>query len=312
MRNIRKYFKNPNRFFLLFASKGFFKNMSDEKYLKRMFRVLFGYELDLDNPKTYNEKIQWLKLNDRNPLYTKLVDKYLVREYVSRVVGNDYLIPLFGVWNSAKEIDFDSLPEKFVLKCNHDCGGLYICKDKTALSKKDISNIRKRMNKCQKKNYYHLNREWPYKNVQKKIIAEDYLVDESGYELKDYKFFCFNGEVKALYVASDRGSKGEETKFDFFDTNFNHLPIINGHPNSKKEIKKPKNFETMIEISKKLSAGFPHVRVDLYNVDGKIFFGELTFYHWSGFVPFEPQEWDQTFGDYIDLDLVKTQDYEKN
>jgi hypothetical protein len=152
-----------------------------------------------------------------------------------------------------------------------------------------------------KREYFWLHREWPYKDVPARIIAEQYMVDESGYELKDYKFFCFDGEVKAMFVAKDRNVPGEETKFDFYDEDFNLLPLKNGHDNSKDPIKKPDSYDEMIRLARILSKGFPHVRVDLYDINGKIYFGELTFYHWSGFVPFEPEEWDYIWGSYIKL-----------
>ena len=268
---------------------------ADEKYLGILFRYLMGKKCDFDNPKTYNEKLQWLKIYDRNPLYTQLVDKYEVRRFVSERIGEEYLIPCLGVWNRFDEIDFDKLPYQFVLKCTHDSGGLVICKDKAKLDK---VAARKKIEHCLKRNYFPNHREWPYKNVQPRIIAEEYTVDESGFELKDYKIFCFDGEPKALFIATDRDV---DTKFDFFNIEFEHLPFTNGHANADKRIDKPENFDEMLKVARVLSKGFPHVRVDLYNVNGKILFGEMTFFHWSGFVPFEPEEWDHIFGSWIKL-----------
>lgn len=254
-----------------------------------------GKKLDLKNPQTFNEKLQWLKLYDRNPEYTKMVDKYEVRKYIADKIGEEYLIPLLGVWDKFDDIDFSTLPDQFVLKCTHDSGGLVICKDK---SKLDIEAARKKINKCLKRNFYKLTREWPYKNVKPRIIAEKLMVDESGTELKDYKIFCFNGDPKAMFIATDRP---HDTRFDFFDTEFNHLPFTNGHPNATKEIKRPKGLEEMVQLAEKLSQGMKQVRIDFYDINGKVYFGEITFFHWSGMVPFEPEEWDYKFGEWINI-----------
>lgn len=184
---------------------------ADEKYLKILFKYLMGKECNFDNPQTYSEKLQWLKIYDRNPLYTQLVDKYEVRKFIEERIGSEHLIPCLGVWNHFDEIDFNKLPNQFVLKCTHDSGGLIICKDKSTL---DLKQARKKIEHCLKRNYFLNHREWPYKDVKPRIIAEEYTVDESGYELKDYKIFCFNGEPKAMFIATDRGT---DTKFDFFD-----------------------------------------------------------------------------------------------
>lgn len=271
---------------------------SDEFYLKVRYYCRFQKLLKLEDPQTFNEKLQWLKLYDRNPLYTKMVDKIEAKDYVAEQIGREYIIPTIGVYNTVEEIPWEKLPKQFVLKCSHDSGGIVICKDKSALN---INRAIRKLSKGLKKSYFYENREWPYKNVKPRIICEKYMVDESGYELKDYKWFCFDGEVKALFIARERGSKTEETKFDFYDTEFNHLPFTNGHPNSSREIKKPAGFEKMKVIAEKLSKDIPHVRVDLYDINGKIYFGELTFFHWSGAMPFEPEEWDYKFGSWIKL-----------
>ena len=270
----------------------------DELYLKLLFRLRMGYKLDLDNPQTFCEKLQWLKLHNRKSEYPQMVDKYDAKQYVANIIGEKYIIPTIGVWNRVEDIDFDKLPNQFVLKCTHDSGGIVICKDKSQL---DINAAKKLLRRGLKKNYYWQNREWPYKNITPRIICEKYMVDESGYELKDYKWFCFDGVPKALFIATDRGVKGEETKFDFYDADFNHLPFTNGHPNASKEIKKPAGFELMKQLAAKLSQGQPHLRVDFYDINGEIYFGELTFYHWSGTMPFEPMEWDYKFGSWIKL-----------
>lgn len=275
--------------------------MPDEKYLRLRYRALMGKNLNLKNPKTYNEKLQWLKLYDRKPIYTSMVDKYEVKEYVANIIGSEYIIPTYGVWDRFEDIDFDILPNQFVLKCTHDSGGIVICHDKSTLDMKKTNKI---LSKSLSRNYYYLGREWPYKNVKPRIIAEQYMEDKDTLELRDYKFFTFNGVARALFVASDRQNPETDTKFDFFDMDFNHLDFTNGHPNAENSIQKPGSFEEMRMLAERLSKGIPHVRVDFYEVNGKVYFGELTFSHWSGFVPFEPECWDYTFGRWIDLSTV--------
>ena len=267
-------------------------------YLKLVFIQRMGKKANLRNPRTFSEKLQWLKLYDRNPEYTTMVDKYEAKEYVAEKLGDEYIIPTLGVWNKFENIDFDSLPEQFVLKCTHDSGGIVICKNRDDF---DMESARKKINKSLKTEYYWTTREWPYKKVRPRIIAEQYMEDAKTEELRDYKFFCFNGEVKALFVATERQKKGEEVKFDFFDADFNHLDIRQGHPNASVLPEKPETFEKMKELAAVLSKGIPQIRVDFYEVNGKIYFGELTFSHFAGMVPFEPEEWDRTFGDWIKL-----------
>lgn len=294
-----RYLTNSEYRFFMNCNFGMYNRLSDEEYLKRKFKVAMRKELDLENPKTFSEKLQWLKLYDRKPEYTMMVDKYLVRNYIAETIGEEYLIPLLGVWDDPDEIDFDSLPDRFVLKCNHNSGlGMYICRDK---SKMDIKAVKAALRKGLRQDYYLSGREWPYKDVPRKIVAEQYMEDTETAELRDYKFFCFDGEVKALFIASERQSATEETKFDFFDADFNHLPFTNGHPNARVLPQKPRQFEKMKELAAILSKGIPQVRVDFYEVNGRIYFGELTFSHWSGMVPFDPEEWDYTFGSWIKL-----------
>ena len=287
---------SPIAVFNALGARKVFNWMPDEMYLKIQYRLALHKRLDLKNPVTYNDKIQWLKIHDRRPEYTMMVDKYAVRDYIGKMIGEQYCIPLVGgPWKSFKEIDFDALPDQFVLKCNHDSGGLVICKDK---SKLDKAAAEKKINKSLRRNFYWANREWPYKNVKPCIIAEQYMVDESGYELKDYKFFCFDGVPKAMFIATDRNT---HTKFDFFDMDFNHLPFTNGHPCADHTPEKPKGFEEMKQLAGILSKGIKQVRVDFYEINGRVYFGELTFSHWSGMVPFEPEEWDYRFGEWINL-----------
>lgn len=271
--------------------------LSDKIYLSLKFRSHMGYWMDWNNPKTYSEKLQWLKIHDRHEEYTRLVDKNAVKSFVSEKIGEEYVIPTLAVYNSAEDIDFKQLPRQFVIKCTHDSGGVVVCKDKALL---DIHAAKDKLTRGLKRTFINQNREYPYANVPRKLIAEQYLEDEYG-ELRDYKIFCFDGEPKLLFVASDRMDKSKETKFDFFDLEWNHLPFTNGHPNSEKIIEKPKNFDKMVEIAAILSKGFPHVRVDLYNCNGKIYFGELTFFHWSGIMPFDPPEWDLKLGELLHL-----------
>lgn len=280
------------------SERGFFDKLSDEEYLKRKYRTMMGRELDLDAPRTYNEKLQWLKLYNRRPEYTRLVDKYEVKQVVASLIGEKYVIPNLGVWDSFDEIDFDALPDQFVLKCTHDSGGLVICKDK---SKLDLAAARKKIERSLNTNFYMLGREWPYKNVKPRIMAETYMEDSKTRELRDYKFFVFDGVCKTLFVASSRYKEGEETRFDFFDMDFRRMDIRHGHPNADMPIEKPQCFEEMRRIAETLGQGHPHVRIDLYEVDGRVYFGEYTFFHHSGFVPFDPEVWDLTFGSWITL-----------
>ena len=272
--------------------------MSDERYLKQKYKKVFGKELDLENPQTFNEKLQWLKLYNRNPEYTKMVDKYEAKKYVASIIGEDYIIPTLGVWDKFEDIDFDSLPNQFVLKTTHDSGGVFICKDKNNF---DYKAARNKLNSSLKRNFYLMGREWPYKAVKPRILAEVYMEDEVTKDLRDYKFFCFNGVIKALYIATERQNKNEETKFDFFDANFNHLDVRNGHPNANILPSKPECFEKMKDLAVILSKGVPHLRVDFYEKNGNVYFGEFTFFHMCGFGPFDPECFDKKFGDWIIL-----------
>lgn len=268
----------------------------DKWYLQMLYRRVFNKKLDLKNPKGYNEKLFWMKLYDRRPEYTMMVDKFAVKKYVADIIGEEYIIPTLGVWDKPENIEWDKLPNQFVLKCTHDSGGLVICRNKTKL---DIQSAIKKLQKSLKSNYYKAGREWPYKNVPRRIIAEKYMEDKSVGELPDYKFFCFDGEVKALFIGTERGTG--DVKFDYYDADFNHLDLIQIHPMSGKCLPKPQHFEKMKKLASKLSKGLPQVRVDFYNVNGDIYFGELTFFHHGGVVPFHPESWDYTFGSWIKL-----------
>lgn len=281
----------------------YFYGVPDSLFLKVKFRLLMGHRLNLKDPKTFNEKLQWLKLNDIHPEYTQMVDKVEAKKYVASQVGSKYIIPTLGVWDSVDEIDWTSLPKQFVVKATNDSGGIVVCKDKSTL---DIESAKAKLRGLGGRDYALTSKEYPYRNVPHRFIAEEYMEDESGYELKDYKIFCFDGEPKFLFVAT--GRQQNDTRFDFYDTEFNHLPLTNGHANADIWPVKPENFKEMLEVAGKLSTGIPHVRVDLYNINGKIYFGELTFFHWSGFVPFEPHKWDEEFGSYLKLKLDSNND----
>ena len=279
-----------------------FHALTDEQYLKMVYRIKVGKKLDLDNPIRYNEKLQWLKLNYKMPVQTQMVDKYLVRDFVKERIGEQCLVPLLGVWDSPDLIDFGALPNQFVIKCNHDSQGVFICKNKDSF---DFEMVKSKLSSCLKKNFYFLNKEWPYKNVQRKIIAEQYLEDESG-ELRDYKVLCFNGEPKLIEVHSGRFA-GKHTQ-DFYDVDWNLMNIYQdrcGLPNSNNDYPKPLVLDDMLEYSRKLSKGFPHLRVDWYVVNNKLYFGELTFFDASGFDDFEPDEWNEIIGSWIMLPNTK-------
>ena len=272
--------------------------LGDKAFIKCLFYSCIGKRLDLKSPKTYNEKLNWLKIYDHNPLYTTLVDKYAVKDYVSKIIGDKYVIPTLGVWDKPEDIEWDKLPDRFVLKTTHGGGGdgVVICKDKASL---DVNKALLTLQRGMKTDPFKRSREWPYKNVPKRIIAEKYMEDTTYGELRDYKFFAFDGEVKAMFIATDRGSGN--VKFDFFDENFNHLDLVQTHPLSGLSFQKPEEFEVMKEIASKLSKGIPHVRVDLYVVDGRVYFGEMTFFHHGGIHPFHPSKWDDVFGSWIKL-----------
>lgn len=273
------------------------KFISDERFLKLLFHARIGRRLELNKPQSFNDKLQWLKLFNRNPEYTKMVDKFLAKEYVSRLIGKEYIIPTIGVWNNFDEIDFNTLPNQFVLKCTHDSGGYYICKDKNKMVMKDISN---KITRSLKRNYYIESREWPYKNVIPRVIAEPYMVDESGTELKDYKLMCFNGEVKCSFVCTNRGTNSGLC-VNFYDQEWKAMPFERHYPKNKKEIPKPNSYELMVKLAEKLSKNIPFVRVDFYQINDKPFFGEMTFYPGAGFEEFTPEIWDYKIGEWLEL-----------
>lgn len=274
----------------------------DELYTKIYYRLDVNKKLNLSNPELFNEKLQWLKLYDHNIGYSDMADKYLVKSIVAARIGSEYVAPVLGVWNDPRKIDWDILPEKFVLKTNHDGGGngIVVCKDKSKLK---ISQAKKILMRSWRRSSYRIAREWPYKNIKKVVFAEKFLEDSRYHELRDYKFFCFDGTPKLLYVASERGRQAK-ANFDFFDMDFNHLEITNGHSLSKQPIEKPESFDEMKRLASELSAGFPFIRVDFYEVDGHPYFGEYTFYHLGGTGTFHPDEWNKILGDWITLPSI--------
>lgn len=298
-----KYLTDSDYRVIVNAALGFYNNMPDEYFLKKVFKSRLGYELDLNNPKTLNEKIQWLKLHDRKEEYVRLVDKYLVKEYIAKIIGEKYIIPTLDVWNNPDEIDFEQLPDQFVLKCNHNSGlGMYICKDKSKMDKKKVlANLKRGL----KENYYLTCREWPYSKVERKIIAEQYMVDESGKELKDYKIFCFNGIPMYIQVDFGRFTYHER---NLYSTEWKYMGFASLYPtNAEHIIPKPVCLNEMLSIAGILSKNIPFVRVDLYVIREKIYFGELTFYHGGGFERFTPQKWDKILGDLLDIESIKEQ-----
>ncbi len=281
--------------------RGITNLLSDKAYLKLAYKFTMGKPLNLKNPVTFNEKLQWLKLYNRKPIYTVMVDKYKVREYIAEKLGEEYLIPLVGVWDSVEEIDFDGLPERFVMKCNHNSGkGMYICKDKSQM---DVAKVKKELKAGLKENYYMHGREWPYKDVPRKIIAEQYMVDGETKELRDYKFFCFDGRVDCVMVCIDR-SIGEP-KFYFFDREWKLLRYNKRGKAAAEDftLPAPTNIAEMFDIAEKLSAGLPYSRIDLYSVEGKTYFGEITFFPDSGLDTNILEEMDIYWGEQLRLPL---------
>lgn len=290
------------------SRNGFLNFLPDKMYLSILYYAVMGKSINWNNPQTFNEKLQWLKLYDRNSLYTMMVDKYAVRKYISQTIGEKYLIPLLGMYEKFEDISFKDLPSKFVMKCNHDSGGLVICKNKENF---DIENARIKIDKCLSQNYYYSCREWPYKNVKPKIIIEEYMEDSTKEGLIDYKVMCFNGKAKMIFTCNERFST-TGLKVTFFDLNWNKLPFERHYPSSKKEIKKPYSLKEMIKLSEKLAKGLPFVRVDWYEVDNRLYFGELTFYPGSGMEEFSPYDWDIKIGEMLKLPSKGTKDEKKN
>lgn len=266
-------------------------------YLKMLFLLRMGYNIDLKNPKTFSEKLQWLKIYNRQSEYKKMVDKAVVKDYVASLIGEKYIIPTLGIWEKPEEIEWDKLPDQFVLKTTHGGGseGVVICKDKSSF---DRVKAIKKLKKAMKQDIWISLREWPYKDLQKHIIAEKYLEDQSG-GLTDYKFYCFNGKVKYCETISGRFTKKQ---IDFFDLNWNHEEFtFNGYDYADERPVLPICFEEMTKVAGKLCKDKPYSRIDLYVADNKVYFGEITFFPASGFRGFHPEEWNVRLGDMITL-----------
>lgn len=292
---------NVNRIINYLLNKNLFWWLKDKTYLKLEYKIRLNKKLNLESPETFNEKMQWLKINNRKKEYSDMVDKYEVKKIVGNKIGKEYVIPTLGIYDSFEEINFNELPNQFVMKCTHDSGGIVICKDKNTF---DINKAKSRMKKFLKRKYYYIHREWPYKNVKPRIIIEEYIENRDTEELRDYKLMCFNGKVKYTFVCTERFS-GNGLKVTFFDNNWKKMPFERHYPSSTLNIEKPRNYTKMIELAEKLSEDIPFVRIDFYETNSKIYFGEITFFPGSGLEEFNPEEWDYKLGKLIDLNLVK-------
>ena len=296
--NTLKYFReNPGRVIGSLGANGLLNWVPDRAYLRLMFRLNLGYWPDFENPKTFNEKLNWLKLYDRKPEYTRMVDKYEARSYIAEKIGEQYLIPLVGgPWNSVEEIDFDSLPNEFVLKTTHDSGGVVICRDKQSF---DFEAAKQKLSRHQQREYYCGKREWPYKDVKPRIVAEQYMQDRDNVNLPVYKIMCFGGVPKIFQTIQN--DKTPEESIDYFDADWNLLRMRQNFPNSEKPMERPETLAEMLSLAEKLSQGHSFLRTDLYNINGKTYFSEITFYSDAGFAEFQPGEWDEILGSWIEL-----------
>jgi len=300
-RTIEYFLEQPGRIVTSLGSKGWLNWMPDRLYLSLGFRANLGYWPDFDKPHTFNEKLNWLKLYDRRPEYTRMVDKYAVREYIAEKIGEEYLIPLVGgPWNSVDEIDFEALPEQFVLKSTHDSGGVVTCRDKQSF---DIEAAKQKLSRRLSRQYFWGQREWPYKNVEPRIVAEKYMQDGNSEHLPVYKIMCFGGKPKIFQTIQN--DKTPHESIDYFDTGWNLLRLRQNFPNSENPVDRPETLEEMLHLAAKLSQGYSFLRTDFYNINGKVYFSEITFYSDSGFAMFEPEDWDIKLGSWIDLPKKK-------
>lgn len=293
----RQFLFDSRKRTLYLSYLGFYDKSDDETFIRKKGKALLGYSLNLQKPETFNEKMNWLKLHDRNPLYVQLVDKYEVKKIIAERLGSDYIIPNLGVWNSVDEIDFSRLPERFVLKCTHDSGSRVICTDKTRL---DINKTKASLDEWLRKDYYKLNREWMYGKVKHRIIAEKYIENDGGY-LNDFRFYCFNGNPRFFSIDFHLDGKNH---MNFYDEKLEILPFGSAEeiPVFDAKVRIPENIGEMFSIARKLSAGHPFIRVDMYNIGGRIYFSELTFFtHGGFFILYPDQSWDRRLGDYLDL-----------
>nr|WP_306448957.1 ATP-grasp fold amidoligase family protein [Odoribacter splanchnicus] len=299
--------KNPYGFlFFMLRGLGLDKFLSDKSHILLEYRYrMEGEKCNLKDSKLFSEKLQWLKLNDRRLEYHQMVDKYEAKKYIASVIGESYTIPTLGVWDKYDDIEFDKLPEQFVLKCTHDSGSYVICKDKTTFN---WLEARKKLCKSLKKNYFLKNREWQYKGLYPRIIAEPYLIDSKTHTLNDYKFFCFNGKPKLFQICWDRNPQLGGALIDFFDVEGHYLEIKDKYHNREKEkiAELPVQLDKMLEFSRILSKGYPTMRVDFYEVNGKLYVGELTLHENAGFCAFSPEKYNLLMGDWIELDKINS------
>ena len=280
---------------------GYYDSLSDEEFLKKVFPKYMGYPLDLENPKTFSEKLQWLKVNYRNPIQTVMVDKHEAKHFIAERVGSQYIIPTLAVWDSVEDIDFDALPNQFVLKSTHDSGGIVICKDKSSF---DFEAAKAKLSASLKRDYSKIAREWPYQNVLRRIIAEEYISELGNDDLLDYKMYSFHGEPKLTVVCSNRFSK-TGTRMNFYDINWEPMGIHFGHyPPLPTEFPKPATYEEMKRLTAELSKDCPFLRVDFYEIKGRLYIGELTFFPGAGFEKFRPMTKDYELGEWLHLETV--------
>ena len=302
---LKEFITDKNKRFLILNSLCFYKNMDDEEYLKRRFYAKFGRYPDLKDPKTYNEKLQWLKLHDFKPLYTKIADKYEVKKYVADLIGQEYIIPTLKVYDCLDDIRFDELPDSFVIKVTHDSGGLYVVKDK---SKVKLSQIKRKLSWRFKRNFYYVGREKPYRDIKPRIIAEKYMNELSGEDLIDYRFFCFDGEPKLIIMTHNTMNKSK-LAIRMYDTDWNLLNVgFKGKPPIKDPEPRPQKLEELLRLSRILSRPFKHIRADFYVVGDKIYFGELTFFHVDGLEVYTPESFEYEMGALLDLSDMMEKD----
>ena len=288
---------HPTKLIYPLGPSQIFNWMPDKMYCSLAFRGEMGYRLDLNAPKTFNEKLQWLKLYDRRSEYTDMVDKLSAKTIVGKTIGFEHIVKTYGIWDRADKIQFESLPDRFVLKCNHDQGSVVLVSDKSTL---DTDETIKKLNMKLRKNLFYETREYPYKNIIPKVFAEEYLEND----IIDYKFYCFNGEPKFLYCGQGL-TEDHSLKIDFYDLNWNLMPFYRTDYHRLGQIEKPKKLSEMIGIARKLSKGVPFVRIDLFEVDGKVYFSEFTLCPASGYMPFVPKEYDRIVGDWLELPVIK-------
>lgn len=303
MSYLKKLIANPGILFITMGHRGFFHWMSDEQYLKIAYRIKVGKRLNLNPPRTFGEKLQWMKIHDHNPEYTRRVDKYEAKGIAAELIGEKYVVPCYGVRERFEDIDFGILPEQFVLKCAHDSGSFVICKDKATF---DFKAAQRKLTDCLRHSFYWGQREWAYKDVKPRIIAEEYIPSLGRPESVEYKLTCFDGKVKLITICHGIVHTDFSLRQnDHFDRDFNRLNFYAFYKSLGGEMERPKELDEIIQISEKLAAGLPEVRVDSYVVNSKVYFGEMTFYTWSGFLIYNPSEWDQVMGDWFTLPEIK-------